>query len=44
MAKGSKCDGRTVKGKRGLGSGKGSEKTSTGKAAKLSGFKNVKHH
>lgn len=42
MAKGHKCDGRTVKGKRGLD---GSGKTSSKKGAKgASGFKTVSKH
>jgi hypothetical protein len=39
MAKSSTGHGRGVSGKRGLGSGSDSHKTSTGKPAKLSGYK-----
>lgn len=45
MAKGHKCDGRTVKGKRGIGSGSKSEATSTKKSASMGGgYKTVKKH
>lgn len=45
MAKGHKCDGRTVKGNRGIGSGSKSAQTSGKKSAKgASGYKMVKHH
>lgn len=41
MAKGHKCDGRSVKGKRGID---GDGKTSSKKPGKLSGYKTVSKH